>query len=45
MRAVELHAIVQALAQCSGNVSAAARRIGISRNTMYRRLGRTHRGD
>jgi transcriptional regulator of acetoin/glycerol metabolism len=45
MREVELHAIEQALAQCNGNVSAAARRLGISRNTMYRRLGRTRRGD
>ena len=43
MREVELHAIQQALAQCNGNVSAAARRLGISRNTMYRRLGRVRR--
>ena len=40
MRDVELRAIEQALAQCDGNLSAAARRLGISRNTMYRRLGR-----
>lgn len=40
MREVELQAIEQALAGCEGNVSAAARQLGISRNTMYRRLGR-----
>jgi transcriptional regulator of acetoin/glycerol metabolism len=35
---VELLAIRQALAKHGGNVSAAARRLGISRNTLYRKL-------
>ena len=33
-------AIVTAMNAAAGNVSAAARRLGISRNTLYRRLGR-----
>ena len=38
MRDVELEAIERTLAQCNGNLSAAARRLGVSRNTIYRRL-------
>jgi len=38
LRALEYQAIDQALAALDGNVSAAARRLGISRNTIYRRL-------
>ncbi|MDD5295983.1 MAG: sigma-54-dependent Fis family transcriptional regulator [Rhodocyclaceae bacterium] len=37
---IELAAIHRALDECQGNVSAAARRLGISRNTLYRKLGR-----
>ena len=37
---LELEAIQRALAESLGNVSAAARRLGISRNTLYRKLGR-----
>ncbi|CAG0985409.1 Acetoin dehydrogenase operon transcriptional activator AcoR [Burkholderiales bacterium] len=37
---LERAAIEQALADVGGNVSAAARRLGISRNTLYRKLGR-----
>lgn len=35
---LQLQAIRQALAQCGGNVTQASRRLGISRNTIYRRL-------
>jgi sigma-54 dependent transcriptional regulator, acetoin dehydrogenase operon transcriptional activator AcoR len=38
--AIERRAIEQALAEEQGNVSAAARRLGISRNTLYRKMGR-----
>lgn len=37
---IELQAIAAALRECGGNVSAAARRLGISRNTLYRKLAR-----
>ncbi len=37
---VELQAIHKALQEAGGNVSAAARHLGISRNTLYRKLGR-----
>lgn len=37
---IEMASIHQALEQAGGNVSAAARRLGISRNTLYRKLGR-----
>jgi transcriptional regulator of acetoin/glycerol metabolism len=36
--AIERAAILQALEQAGGNVSLAARRLGVSRNTVYRRL-------
>lgn len=39
MREVELRTIEDTLAALGGNVSAAARRLGISRSTIYRRLG------
>lgn len=35
---LEITAIQQEMANCSGNISAAARRLGISRNTLYRKL-------
>ncbi|HEX6829002.1 MAG TPA: sigma-54-dependent Fis family transcriptional regulator [Burkholderiales bacterium] len=37
---IELQAIRKALDDNGGNVSAAARQLGISRNTLYRKLGR-----
>lgn len=40
LAAQELGLIQQALAQCKGNVTATARMLGISRNTIYRKLGR-----
>jgi len=38
---VEEHAIRRAMTECEGNLSAAARRLGICRNTLYRKLNRT----
>jgi transcriptional regulator of acetoin/glycerol metabolism len=35
---LEMAAIRKAMEECGGNVSAAARRLGISRNTLYRKL-------
>jgi sigma-54 dependent transcriptional regulator, acetoin dehydrogenase operon transcriptional activator AcoR len=35
---LELAAIQKALRECGGNISAAARRLGIARNTLYRKL-------
>ncbi|MBV5340722.1 MAG: sigma-54-dependent Fis family transcriptional regulator [Deltaproteobacteria bacterium] len=35
---VEIKAIQRALRDCGGNISAAARRLGIARNTLYRKL-------
>ncbi|MEZ5628156.1 MAG: sigma-54-dependent Fis family transcriptional regulator [Rhodocyclaceae bacterium] len=40
LETIERRAIEQVLAEEGGNVSAAARRLGISRNTLYRKLGR-----
>jgi transcriptional regulator with PAS, ATPase and Fis domain len=40
LRTIEQRSIEEALAEEGGNVSAAARRLGISRNTLYRKLGR-----
>ena len=40
LEAIERAAIDQAMSATGGNVSAAARRLGISRNTLYRKLGR-----
>lgn len=39
LHTIELHAIEEALASVGGNVAAASRRLGISRSTIYRRLG------
>jgi transcriptional regulator with PAS, ATPase and Fis domain len=39
LRSISRGAIQRALAESGGNVSEAARRLGISRNTLYRRLG------
>ena len=38
LQSVEMHAIRQALDASRGNISAASRKLGISRNTIYRRL-------
>jgi transcriptional regulator of acetoin/glycerol metabolism len=38
LEAIERAAILQAVEQAGGNVSLAARRLGVSRNTVYRRL-------
>lgn len=37
---IEQQAIDEAMLQCRGNVAAAARKLGISRSTIYRKLGR-----
>ncbi|MBD5803661.1 Acetoin catabolism regulatory protein [Azoarcus sp. Aa7] len=37
---IELEAIATVMREVGGNVSAAARRLGVSRNTLYRKLGR-----
>jgi len=34
--------MLAALQACGGNVSDAARRLGVSRSTLYRRLGSAH---
>ncbi len=39
---IELEAISSMMREVGGNVSAAARRLGVSRNTLYRKLGRMH---
>ena len=41
LQALSQKAIAQALENCGGNVSAAARQLGISRQTLYRRLRKT----
>jgi sigma-54 dependent transcriptional regulator, acetoin dehydrogenase operon transcriptional activator AcoR len=38
LRAQSLRAVEQAVSSCAGNLSEAARRLGISRNTLYRKL-------
>lgn len=40
LEVIEREAIDHALAAADGNISEAARRLGISRNTLYRKLGR-----
>ncbi len=37
---IELEAIAVVMKEVGGNISAAARRLGVSRNTLYRKLGR-----
>ena len=37
---IELEAVATVMREVGGNVSAAARRLGVSRNTLYRKLGR-----
>jgi DNA-binding NtrC family response regulator len=39
LRRIELDAILHALHDCGGNVSSAAQQLGLSRATLYRRLG------
>jgi transcriptional regulator of acetoin/glycerol metabolism len=39
LRAQSDRSVRQAVAACQGNLSEAARRLGISRNTLYRKLG------
>ncbi|MCB1896043.1 MAG: sigma-54-dependent Fis family transcriptional regulator [Zoogloeaceae bacterium] len=43
LAAIERRAIERLLAECGGNLSAAARHLGVSRNTLYRKLGRARR--
>lgn len=38
LQALSRHAVTQALANCQGNISQAARQLGISRQTLYRKL-------
>ncbi len=38
LESIELHAIDEAITTCDGNVAAAARKLGVSRSTIYRRL-------
>ncbi len=40
LRLQEAHTVARVVEVCRGNLSEAARRLGISRNTLYRKLGR-----
>lgn len=42
LRTVSRQTIERTVAQCNGNLSEAARLLGISRNTLYRRLSKSH---
>ncbi|MBI4684847.1 MAG: sigma-54-dependent Fis family transcriptional regulator [Nitrospirae bacterium] len=42
LREIELHAVKEALKECKGNKSKAAKMLGISRKTFYQRLNRLH---
>ena len=42
LRDVEKHAIAEALSQCGGNIKKTAERLGIARNTLYRKLEEYH---
>jgi len=44
LESIELHAIDDAIATCDGNVAAAARKLGVSRSTIYRRLSQSGNG-
>ena len=44
LRLQEAHTVARVVEVCRGNLSEAARRLGISRNTLYRKLGRTPAG-
>ena len=46
LRLQEAHTVARVVEVCKGNLSEAARRLGISRNTLYRKLGKpTAEGD
>jgi transcriptional regulator of acetoin/glycerol metabolism len=40
LRLQEAHTVARVVEVCRGNLSEAARRLGISRNTLYRKLGK-----
>ena len=44
LQALNRQAMLAAIEACNGNVVHAARRLGISRSTLYRQLGRDLRG-
>ncbi|MFY0578094.1 helix-turn-helix domain-containing protein [Cystobacter fuscus] len=43
-KAAEARALREAMAAANGNLSEAARRLGVARSTLYRMLGRQHLG-
>jgi len=38
LQQLELETVRRVLQECGGNISVAARRLGVSRNTIYRKL-------